>query len=276
MKKLLKKKAKSKELKKPKVEAEMGFLDHLETLRWHILRSVVAIFVFAIAIFLAKKIVFDIVVMGPMNEWFPTFRFFCALGEKMCLTPPDMEIIPRVLGEQFLVHIKVSAILGFICAFPYVFWETWRFVKPGLYAKEQKYARGIVFTCSLLFLMGVVFGYFVIAPFALNFLGNYTVGEVVNNSTSLASYVGYMTMFTLPTGIVFELPVVVYFLSKVGLVTPEFMKKYRKHSIVVILIMAAIITPPDIVTQFLIGIPVYFLYEISIVISKRVQPDPVD
>ncbi|MCL4110252.1 UNVERIFIED_CONTAM: hypothetical protein GTU68_030636 [Idotea baltica] len=184
-----------------------------------------------------------------------------------------MEILPRLLGEQFLVHIKTSAILGFICAFPYVFWEVWKFIKPGLYKKEQKHARGIVFTCSILFMMGVVFGYFVIAPFALNFLGNYTVGTSVSNSTSLASYVSYMTMFTLPTGIVFELPVVVYFLSKVGLVTPEFMKKYRKHSIVFILVLAAIITPPDIVTQFLIGIPVYILYEISIVISKRVQPD---
>lgn len=274
MKKLLKKKSKSKEVKKPEVEAEMGFLDHLETLRWHILRSFAAIFVFAIVIFMAKKIVFDIVIMGPMNEWFPTFRFFCSFGEAMCFAPPNLEILPRLLGEQFLVHIKVSAILGFICAFPYVFWEIWRFVKPGLYAREQKYARGIVLTCSLLFMLGVTFGYFVIAPFALNFLGNYTVGEVVNNSTSLASYVSYMTMFTLPTGIVFELPVVVYFLSKIGLVTPAFMKKYRKHSIVVILIMAAIITPPDIVTQFLIGIPVYFLYEISIIISKRVQPDP--
>ncbi len=274
MKKLLKKNKSSDEVKKPSVEAEMGFLDHLEQLRWHILRSVAAIFIFGIVIFMAKKFVFDVVIMGPMNDWFPTFKLFCSFGEAMCFSPPELEILPRLLGEQFLVHIKSSAILGFICAFPYVFWEVWRFIKPGLYAKEQKYARGIVVTCSVLFMMGVTFGYFVIAPFALNFLGNYSVGAAVDNSTSLASYVSYMTMFTLPTGIVFELPVVVYFLSKVGLVTPEFMKKYRKHSIVVILIMAAIITPPDIVTQFLIGIPVYFLYEISIVISRRVQPDP--
>lgn len=254
----------------------MSFLDHLEQLRWHLLRSAAAIFGFAIIIFLAKTFVFDVIIMGPMNEWFPTFRMFCYFGEATCFGPPEMEILPRVLGEQFLIHIKTSAILGFIVAFPYVFWEVWRFVKPGLYDKEKKYARGIVFVCSSLFLSGVVFGYFIIAPFALNFLGNYTVGEVVNNSTSLASYVSYMTMFTLPTGIVFELPVIVFFLSKVGLVTPEFMKRYRKHSIVIILVMAAIITPPDIVTQFLIGIPVYFLYEISIVISRRVQPKDID
>lgn len=274
MKSILKKKGK--EITKPTVEVEMGFLDHLEQLRWHILRSVASIFVFAIVIFMAKPFVFPNIIMGPMNDWFPTYRLFCSIGEAMCFAPPKLDILPRLLGEQFLVHIKVSAILGFICAFPYVFWETWRFIKPGLYDKEQKYARGTVVTCSLLFLSGVTFGYYVIAPFALNFLGNYTVGENVSNSTSLASYVSYLTMFTLPTGIVFELPVVVYFLSKVGLVTPEFMKKYRKHSIVVILILAAIITPPDIVTQFLIGIPVYILYEVSIIISKRVQPDPID
>ena len=276
MKKIFKKKSAKKELKKAEPEAEMSFLDHLEQLRWHILRSVAAIFAFGIGLFAAKNIVFENVIFGPLHETFPTYRFFCSLGETMCFSPPTMEIVPRVLGEQFLVHIKTSVVLGFICAFPYVFWEIWRFVKPGLYKKEQKYARGIVFTCSILFLTGVIFGYFVIAPFALNFLGNYKVGSFVNEATSLASYVSYMTMFTLPTGIVFELPIVVYFLSKIGIVTPEFMKKYRKHSIVVILILAAIITPPDIVTQFLIGIPVYFLYEISIIISRRVQPKEED
>lgn len=276
MNKLIKKKKKDKEVKKVVPEAEMSFLDHLEQLRWHILRSVAAIFVFAIAIFSAKNFVFQKVIFGPLSENFPTFKFFCSLGETMCFAPPALDIVPRILGEQFLVHIKTSIVLGFICAFPYVFWEVWRFVKPGLYAKEQKYARGIVLVCSLLFLAGIIFGYFVIAPFALNFLGNYTVGTFVSEATSLASYVGYMTMFTLPTGIVFELPIVVYFLSKIGIVTPEFMKKYRKHSIIVILILAAIITPPDVVTQFLIGVPVYFLYEISIIISKRVQPKEID
>ena len=194
----------------------------------------------------------------------------------MCFSPPALEIIPRQLGEQFYVHLKTSIVMGLICAFPYVFWEIWKFVKPGLYAKEQKYARGIVFICSMLFLIGVLFGYYVVAPFAIKFLGSYTVDPNVSNSSTLASYAGFLTMATLPVGIIFELPIVVYFLSKVGLITPEFMKKYRKHAIVVILIFAAIITPPDVMTQFLIGVPVYLLYEISIVISKRVQPDPID
>ncbi len=272
MNKLIRKNKKEKKPKEVKPEAEMSFLDHLETLRWHILRSVAAIFAFGIVIFLGKSFVFDTVIFGPLSEHFPTYNFFCSLGESMCFSPPEMELKQVNLGEQFIIHIKTSAILGFVCSFPYIFWEVWRFVKPGLYEKERKYTRGVVVIASLLFLSGVVFGYFIIAPFALNFLGNYSVGIEVSSETALASYITYMTMFTLPTGIVFQLPIVVYFLSKIGLVTPEFMKKYRKHSIVIILVLAAIITPPDIVTQFLIGIPVYFLYEVSIVISRRVQP----
>lgn len=275
MKAILKKKKKNDAPKSREDGAEMSFLDHLEQLRWHLLRSAASIFVFGIAVFLAKDLVFDKIIFGPLHDNFPTFKLFCSFGKSMCFGPPELDIVPRVLGEQFIVHIKTSVVLGFIVSFPYVFYEIWKFVKPGLYAKERQYARGIVFVCSLLFLTGVVFGYFVIAPFALNFLGNYTVGPAASNATSLASYVSYMTMFTLPTGIVFELPVIVYFLSKIGLVTPEFMRKYRRHSLVVILILAAIITPPDVVTQFLIGIPVYFLYEISIIISKRSQPKEI-
>jgi len=177
--------------------------------------------------------------------------------------------MPRELGEQFFTHLKVSIWLGIIISFPYIFWEMWRFIKPGLYAKEQKAARGIVFVCSFLFLLGVLFGYYVISPFAITFLAGYSIATEVVSSPTLSSYVNYMTMFTVPTGIIFELPVVVYFLSRIGLVTPEFMKKYRRHAVIVILIFAAIITPPDVITQFLIGIPVFILYEISIHISRR-------
>ncbi|WP_235297208.1 twin-arginine translocase subunit TatC [Portibacter marinus] len=274
MKKLFKKKEKSTEVKKAEVEAEMGFLDHLEQLRWHILRSFAAVFVIGIAVFIAKDFVFGTIIFGPLKESFPTFQMFCTLAESMCFGPPKMQLDTINIGEQFIIHIKSSIMIGFICSFPYVFWEIWRFVKPGLYDKEKKYTRGVVVIASLLFISGVLFGYFIISPFALNFLGNYTVAENVESGGTLASYITYMFMFTLPTGIIFQLPIVVYFLSKIGLVTPEFMKKYRRHAIVVILILAAIITPPDIITQFLIGIPVYFLYEISIIISKRVQPDP--
>lgn len=276
MNKIKKKKEKSKKLPEDTKEEEMSFLDHLETLRWHILRAGIAIIAFAIIIFTAKTFVFDVIIGGPLKEWFPTYGLFCKVAESMCFGPPNFQIIPKDITEQFIVHIKSSLVLGFIISFPYVFWEIWKFVKPGLYDKEKEYAKGVVFICSALFLTGVLFGYFIIAPFALNFLGNYSVGDFTTQASSLNSYVSSLTAFTLPTGVVFQLPVLVYFLSKIGLVTPEFMRKYRRHSIIVILIMSAIITPPDVITQFLIGIPVYGLYEISILISKRVQPKDDD
>ena len=257
--------------KQSKNPNEMTFLEHLEALRWHIIRSLAAIVLVGIGVFIAKDFVFGMVILGPTQQSFLTYQFICDLSEAMCFYPEGLEIITRDLAEQFLSHIKVSIWIGLIVAFPYVFWEFWRFIKPGLYENERKVSRGVVFVCSALFIMGVLFGYFVIAPFAVTFLSTYSVSENVLNTTTLTSLVNSMTMFTIPTGIVFELPVVVYFLSKLGLVTANGMKKYRKHAAVVILIMAAIITPPDVITQFLIGIPLYFLFEVSILIAARVE-----
>jgi sec-independent protein translocase protein TatC len=253
-----------------KVQKEMSFLDHLEELRWHIIRSIAAIFIIGIGIFLMKTFVFEHIIFAPKKASFATYQFFCSISEVTCFKPPEFDLIVRQLGEQFFVHIKVSLWLGLIIAFPYVFWEIWRFIKPGLYDKEQKAAKGIVFYCSLLFILGVLFGYYVIAPFAITFLAGYQVGETAINSPTLSSYVNYLTMFTVPTGLIFELPIVVYFLARVGLISPEFMKQYRKHAIIIILILAAVITPPDVLTQFLIGIPLFILYEISIIICRRV------
>ncbi len=254
----------------PKKESEMSFLDHLEQLRWHLVRAILAIVAGAIVIFSMKEWVFEHIIFAPKQADFITYKFFCSLSEATCFYPPKFHLMAIQMGEQFFTHIKVSLFLGFIVAFPYVFWEIWRFIKPGLYENEKKSARGIVFICSLLFLLGVLFGYFVITPFAINFLTGYSVGVDAVSNPSLESYVGYLTMFTMPTGLVFELPIVILFLSKVGIITPELMKKYRKHAIIVILLLAAIITPPDVMSQFLIGVPIFILYEISIVISKRV------
>lgn len=247
----------------------MSFLDHIEELRWHIIRSAIVLLVVAIVTFIFKSFVFNIVVFGPKSEWFPTYQFFCKNFNTLCTQPP-LEIITVELTENFLTHIKVSFWLGFIVAFPYILWEFWRFLKPGLYKHEIKAARGFVAICSFLFGTGVAFGYFIIAPFAITFLGSYQIGLGTENTVSLTSYVNNLTMYTIPTGLVFELPILVYFLTKIGLITPEFMKKYRKHALVLILIFAAIITPPDLITQLLIGLPVYILYEISILVSKRV------
>lgn len=257
-------------------EKEMSFLEHLEELRWHVIRSLIAIVVLGIVIYIFSNWFFDKVIFGPTHEEFISYRLFCSLadflhlGGALCFTPPEFTMQTIGVGEAFINSIKVSFIAGFVLSFPYIFYEIWQFIKPGLYPKEQKAARGMVFICSILFFIGVSFGYFIISPFAIKFLVGYTIPGVVNSPT-LVSLVNYMVMFTAPAGLIFELPVVVYFLSKVGLVTPESMREYRRHSIIGILALAAILTPPDVVTQFLIGIPLYILYEASIFISWRVQ-----
>lgn len=258
------------------LEKEMSFLDHLEELRWHILRSAGAILVVAVVMFLAKDFVFNKVIFGPKSPDFFSYQVICKLsellgmGDALCMQPAEFKIIATKLTELFVVHIKVSVMLGFVVAFPYVFYQFWSFISPGLYEEERKAARGVVFICSGLFILGVLFGYFVISPFAVNFLASYPI-DSVEASFTLSSFVDSVTMFCIPVGLVFELPVVVYFLAKVGLVTAEFMRNYRRHAFVVILILAALITPPDVVTQFLIGFPLYILYEISILIAKRVE-----
>ena len=255
-------------VKKEEEQGEMTFLEHLEALRWHLIRSIASIALFAIVMFLCKEFVFDRIIFGPKFADFPTFKFFCQFMSSMCV-PPEFTVQTVTVEEKFLTHLKVSIILGVVVAFPYVVWEMWQFIKPGLYPNERRAARGVVFVCSMLFLIGVLFGYFIIAPFALKFLTGYEVADTISSPT-LTSYVNNMAMYTVPTGIIFELPIVVYFLTKVGLITPDFMKKYRRMAVVVILVLSAVITPPDVTTQFLIGVPLYLLYEVSIVISKRV------
>lgn len=252
-----------------KKEKEMSFFDHLEELRWHLIRSISSIIIFALVLFAMKSFVFNKIIFGPLQESFPTYSIFQNIIPSF--KPPAFELTTVEFGESFFVHVKVSLWLGLICAFPYVFYEIWKFVKPGLHDGERKATRGSVFICSLMFLAGVLFGYFIITPFGITWLGNYSVGPKAINSPTLSSYVSYLTMFTIPTGIIFELPIVVYVLARLGLVTAEFMKKYRKHAMIIILVVAAVITPPDILTQFLIGIPVFFLYEASIIIARRAQ-----
>lgn len=253
---------------------EMSFLDHLEELRWHIVRAVAAILVFAIGIFIFSDFFWDII-LGPSRQNFVTYRYLCGLSDKLCFGPnKDLVMYTREFGEQFMMHMVSSFWLGLIMAFPYVLWEVWRFVKPGLYAKEQKVVRGVVFICSALFLLGVLFGYYIIAPFSISFLSNYEIASDIQNTVTLNSYITYMTMFILPMGMIFELPIVIYFLAKLGIVSKPFLRNYRKHAIVVIIIIAAIITPPDVASQILVSIPLILLYEISIIIAGRVNPLP--
>ena len=266
---------------------EMTFLQHLEELRWHLIRSVVAVLVFTGVAFVFKEVVFEIVIMGPSKPEFLTTAWLCGFGTKvnafmvnlgiadvnpdiLCLNNKPIKLQSITMAGQFLAHIKISLIAGVIMAFPYIIYEFWRFLAPALYSTERKHARGAVFFISVLFLAGVAFGYFIICPLSVNFLFNYQVSELAENNIKLMSFVSTVTAVSFAAGIMFELPAIIYFLSKVGLVTPNFLRKYRKHSIVLILLLSAIITPPDIFSQILVCFPLIFLYEISIGISKRI------
>ncbi len=254
----------------------MSFLQHLEALRWHLVRSVIAIVGFAIVAFVFKYILFDIIIFGPKSPDFFTYRAFCSLSQKVgvkeifCMDEFPFDILNTKMAGQFSTHIWVSLIAGFILAFPYVLWEVWRFIKPGLHENERSNSRGVIFFASVLFLSGVLFGYYLIAPLSVQFLGGYRVSAEVTNFIELNSYIATVSTVTLASGLIFELPILVYFFAKIGLLTPEWMKKYRRHSFVMILILSAIITPPDISSQILVCLPIVFLYEISIKICKRV------
>ncbi len=256
---------------------ELSFIDHLEALRWHIFRASIAILIGALLAFIFKPFVFDRLIFGPASPDFPTFKFLCSLSKKVsmgnafCIEDFNFTFINVEMAGQFMVHLKVSLLLGFVIAFPYVFWEMWRFIAPGLHDSERKQTRGVVFFSTILFMAGVLFGYYVLMPFSINFFANYGVSDVVENSFKLTNYVSFITMFVMASGILFELPMVVYFLSKIGLLTPEFMRANRKQAWIVTLFIAAMITPADVGTQLLVTIPIIFLYEFSITICKRVS-----
>lgn len=256
-------------------ESEMSFLDHLEVMRWHLLRSILAIVIMALVAFVFKEIVFDKIILAPKEPNFPTNRWLCQLGEilglnRICINQDPFSLQTVKMAEQFSMHIIVSLIAGIVVAFPYIFFEFWRFIIPALHDKEKQTASGAVFFTSLLFIMGIGFGYFIICPLSVNFLGNYRVSESVISAPTLRSYVQTITSVVLAAGIVFQLPIVIYFLSKIGLVTPGFLKQYRRHSIILIVTLSAIITPPDVFSQVLVALPLMVLYEIGISISKRI------
>jgi sec-independent protein translocase protein TatC len=257
---------------------EMSFLEHLEELRWHLIRSAIAIIFIAIVAFIFKEIVFDMIILGPSQAEFPMNQWLCQLGQKfsftrdvLCINQKPILLQNIQMAGQFLAHIKISLIAGIVLSFPYIFWEFWRFVRPALYTSEQKVARGAVLAISLLFFIGVAFGYFLICPLSVNFLYNYQVSELGKNDIQLMSYVSLIASISLAAGVLFELPVLVMFFSRIGLLTPEFLKKYRRHSFVIILIISAIITPPDVFSQIMVCLPIVLLYEISIGISKRIN-----
>lgn len=257
-------------------EEGMSFLDHLEQLRWHLLRSVAAILIFTVLAFLAKGIVFGKIILGPSKIDFFTYQMLCKIADAistpaLCIDNLPFTIQSRQMTGQFSMHLTSSVVVGLIISFPYIFWEVWKFISPGLYSKERQAARGAVFFVSLLFFAGASFGYFILAPLSINFLSNYQLDPSILNEFDITSYVTTLTMLVLASAIMFQLPVVIYFLSMSGLVTAAMLKTYRRHAIVVILIVAAVITPPDVISQILIAMPILVLYEAGIQIAKRLE-----
>ncbi len=254
----------------------MTFLDHLEVLRWHLIRSAIAIVVVTGLAFSYPEIVFHEIILGPSRTDFFTYRKLCEIGAALnspglCINELDFTLQSRELASQFTMHLTSSFVIGLLVGFPYLFWEIWRFIKPGLYPNEQKNSRGAVFFVSFLFLIGSLFGYFIVSPLSINFLASYQVDPSIANEFDLSSYVTTLVTLVLSCGIMFELPMIVFFLSRVGLVSPELMKLYRKHAIVVIALVAAILSPPDVLSMTLMGIPLLLLYEVSIHISWMVR-----
>jgi sec-independent protein translocase protein TatC len=260
-------------------KAEMSFVEHLEVLRGHLFRSALAIAVGAIVFVIYDDFIVKKVLMGPTHADFPTYKWLCnfghavGLGDKMCMKEVGLKMQSTSVSGQFSMYFTLIFVGGIIVAFPYIFWEFWRFIKPALTKKELSKTRGVIFWVSLLFFSGILFGYFIIAPYTVNFFATFQLDENIENIWTITSYIDTLVPLILGTGLAFQLPLVMFFLAKVGLMSPEFLRRNRKYAIVIILILAGIITPPDVISQVICTIPLMLLYEISIGLTARVQKE---
>lgn len=260
------------------LEAEMSFFDHLDVLRKHLIRSSLAILVFTVLAFVFYDFIFDKVIMGPKSPQFWTYRMMCSLTERFnlgpdfCIKEIPFNIINTEMAGQFTLQMNSSLMIGIVLGFPYLLFEIWRFVKPALHDKERKSASGFTFYATLLFLIGILFGYYIIAPLSISFLAQYSVSDVIDNQITIDSYLATVATLTIGSGIIFELPIIIFILSKLGVMTPKFMRSSRRYATVIILIIAAIVTPtPDLLTMLTVSFPLFLLYEVSIYISARVE-----
>lgn len=259
------------------IEAEMSFFDHLEALRWHLIRASIAIVLFTILAFVFYDFVFDTVIMGPMDPQFFTYRMLCKLGDYLnrpgfCIDKIPGKIINTEMAGQFTLQINSALLIGITLGFPYLLFEIWRFVKPALHENERKAASGFVFYASMLFILGILFGYYVVTPESISFLAGYQVSKVIENTFTIDSYLSSVSTLTLATGIVFELPILVYVLSNIGILTAKTMRQGRRYAIVGILVVAAVITPtPDVLTMMVVTIPLFLLYEVGIIVAGMVE-----
>lgn len=254
----------------------MSFLGHLEELRWRLFRSVIAILVFAIILFIFTESMIDNIYIFMSQSDFYTYRFFCyisqlvGMGDALCANEIPLKLQSIKTMGQFTTNMYFSIIGGVILAFPYLFSQIWGFVKPGLKLTEKNVSKGVIFFSTLLFFMGIMFGYFLVSPLCVQFFGNYKMSDDIENIFTINSYISLITTTTFFSGLFFQLPIVVYILTKLGILSPELLRKFRKHALVAILILSAVITPPDVISQILVSIPILGLYEIGILVSKRV------
>ncbi|MCB0381905.1 MAG: twin-arginine translocase subunit TatC [Psychroserpens sp.] len=256
---------------------EMSFLDHIEDLRWHLIRITLSVLICATVAFIFSGFIFEHIIFAPKRMDFPTYKWLCQASQfigindtTFCAAEFPFKVQSRTMAGQFSADIWTSIFAGVIVAFPYVIYQLWSFISPGLRSDERKYSKGFIFMTSFLFFLGVLFGYYVVTPLSINFLGNYSVSPEISNEFDISSYISIIRSSSLASGLVFELPIIIYFLTKVGLVTPQIMKKYRKFALVIVLVLSAIITPPDLASQIIVAIPILILYQVSIYISKVV------
>ena len=261
------------------IETEMSFFDHIDVLRKHLLRALLVTVIFTALAFYFYEFIFETVIMGPKKPDFWTYRMMCnlvdrfpSLGSDFCITQINGKIINTEMAGQFTLQINSCIMAGIVFAVPYLLFELWLFIKPALHDSERKSASGFVFFSSLLFIIGILFGYFIICPLSINFLTNFSVSKEIENTFTITSYLSSVATLTIGTGIIFELPVVIYILSKFGIMTPAFMRASRRYAAVLILVIAAIVTPtPDMITMLVVAFPLFILYELSIFISAYIE-----
>ncbi len=262
-----------------KDRGEMSFIDHLEELRWHLVRIIIAFLICSIIAFaFMKSFFYPVVLLGPTKPDFPTYTFLCKIADKwnmpaLCLSAFDVKLQNITLSGQFMTHITSSLVVGFVLAFPYIFFEFWKFIKPALKPQEQKSGRFLIVWITILFTLGVLFSYYVISPYSIHFFANYQLDPNVQNIFTLKNYLSMLSNLVIGSGLIFLIPLIIYFLSKLGIVTPQMLRAFRKQAIVIIFVLSALITPPDMLSQILVSIPIILLYEISILISKKNMDD---
>lgn len=259
-------------------KGEMTFIDHLEELRWHVIRSVIAVLIGAVAVFIYSDFVVNDILFAPTRSDFISARWLCSLGQNigigdvLCFKQVEAKFLENTMTGQFIASFTLAFIGGFILAFPYIFWEFWKFVRPALSEKELKKTRGVIFWVSLLFFTGVLFGYFILTPFMVNFYFNYKLSPQIQIMPSFSDYLENLIYTTAGVGVLFQMPLLVMVLARIGVVTGRFLRKYRRHAFVIILIAAAIITPStDPFSLTIVTIPLYLLFETSIIIASRIN-----